>query len=106
MVTESKIEKLIALAKKHELGELTVRYSETSSVTVKLPTPAAYTSQQPLPPETTTAPSPLATQSTVRAPMVGTVYLRPKPDQPEYVQKGQKVQKRRHLVPDRSHENV
>ncbi len=92
MVTHKEIEALIALSKKHDLAELHVQFSAKSSVTIKHQTqpmvPAGVTSSAQL----SSAPV-VNARNQIKAPMVGTVYLRPKPEQDTYVSKGQAVKK-------------
>ncbi len=92
MVSHDEIEAVIALAKQHGLAELHVQYSAKTAVTVKLPIahsqPVLSTTAS-----TTPLPNTVADTLKIRAPMVGTVYLRPKPEQPPFVSKGQQVNK-------------
>ncbi len=92
MVTHKEIEALIALSKKHDLAELHVQYNSKSSVTIKHP--SKYVPSTAVPGEHA-APVGISKsqRDLVKAPMVGTVYLRPKPDQNTYVSQGQTVKK-------------
>ena len=90
MIKVDEIESLIALAKKHGLVELTVNTDKNKSISIKLPS-------NELPSVTPQAQVPQSTQKVdkncVCSPMVGTVYLSPKPDEPPYVIAGKKVNK-------------
>jgi acetyl-CoA carboxylase biotin carboxyl carrier protein len=90
VVTTSKIEKLILLMQKHDLSELHVQYDANSSVTVKTKAPSFASD---MPNGMTCYPTQVAEQVQVRSPMVGTVYLSPKPGEQPYVKPGQKVRK-------------
>lgn len=102
-----KIRKLIELIQEtgiaeieiHE-GEESVRISRESTrvapaaVMAAPPVNYALPAEQPKPaaaPETTTASTPHANKPTIKAPMVGTVYLSPSPGAKAFIQVGQSV---------------
>lgn len=90
MVKEDEIESLVALAKAHGLIELTVQSDKNKSISIKLPS----VELQSIAPHTQAPQSnPIAEQNCVCSPMVGTVYLCPKPGEPPYVTAGKKVNK-------------
>ncbi len=97
MVSLAKIKQIIELVKENNLGEIHIQYDEKTAVTIKNRPPSSVVSAQPS--NTATAVTPniesLHAENTtpVLAPMVGTLYLTPSPDQPPFVREGDRVKK-------------
>ena len=95
-IKDADITRVIALLKTHNLQEIeikdgqkairvTAKFSETSpqvvsSIPASTEAPAA-------------TPAPSAATPGITAPIVGTVYLTPSPDEPAFVRQGQKIKK-------------
>lgn len=99
MVSLAKIKQIIELVKENDLGEIHIQYDEKTAVTIKNHPPAPIVSTQASVAPTTTLPTSnidsLHAENTtpVLAPMVGTLYLTPSPDQPPFVKEGDRVKK-------------
>ena len=99
MVTLSKIKQIIELLKDNDLGEIHIQYDENSSVTIKKQQPAPVAIGQPNhtaePAKESAHFESLHADNTtpVLAPMVGTLYLTPAPDQPPFISEGCRVKK-------------
>lgn len=99
MVSLAKIKQIIELVKENDLGEIHIQYDEKTAVTIKNRPPAPVVSTQPAALTSHTPATPhiesLHAENTtpVLAPMVGTLYLTPSPDQPPFVKEGDRVKK-------------
>jgi acetyl-CoA carboxylase biotin carboxyl carrier protein len=99
MVSLAKIKQIIELVKENNLGEIHVQYDEKTAVTIKNRPPSSVVSTQSSNTAQATAVTPniesLHAEKTtpVLAPMVGTLYLTPSPDQPPFVREGTRVKK-------------
>ena len=97
MVSLAKIKQIIELVKENHLGEIHIQYDEKTAVTIKNHSPCSTVSTHAS--NTTTPATPniesLQAENTipVLAPMVGTLYLTPSPDQPPFVREGSRVKK-------------
>lgn len=106
MVEVDTLEKLAKLVEQHHLGEITVTDGE-KTITVKgrkCPPPPGMPMQlpprsaaEPVPADAPAAPqqesAPISQGKCIKAPIVGTFYAAPSPDQPPFVQVGDTVKK-------------
>lgn len=99
MVSLAKIKQIIELIKENDLGEIHIQYDEKTAVTIKNRAPASATASLPVTSSPTAEAAPhietLHADNTtpVLAPMVGTLYLTPSPDQPPFIREGDRVKK-------------
>lgn len=93
----SNIKEIIELLKKHNLAEIEIKGdNQTIRVAAHTHSPASQPLSTPQPTsatQATAATSETTDQLCVRAPLVGTVYLSPSPDEPPFVQTNQKIKK-------------
>lgn len=97
MVDLETIEKLADIVAAKELGEITIADGE-KYITVKgkkcpSPMPPAVSAAAPAAPAETPAVSQKPAGKSIKAPLVGTFYAAPSPDQPPFVQVGDTVKK-------------
>ena len=100
-VKDKDIQRIIDLVKKNEIGELEIHDGKqvirvqaalhaapAAAATAPLATPPVQTTTQTASPTDT-----LDNETTINAPLVGSVYLTPSPDEPPFVKAGQILKK-------------
>lgn len=94
----SNIKEVIALLEKHNLAEIeiksdkqTIRVAAHTHAPVQHAQPATITPHQPTQPDNNDTHA--AVDLCIRAPLIGTVYLSPSPEEPPFVQPNQSIKK-------------
>ena len=100
-IKDKDIQRIIDLVKKNGIGELEIHDGKQVIRVQSAPSAAAVVTNQAVLPATDHAPEPVSPpkkpssdrETTINAPLIGTVYLTPSPDEPPFVKLGQHLKK-------------
>jgi acetyl-CoA carboxylase biotin carboxyl carrier protein len=100
-IKDKDIQRIIDLVKKNGIGELEIHDGKQVIRVQSAPSAAAVVTNQTVLPAADHAPEPVSPpkkpssdrETTINAPLIGTVYLTPSPDEPPFVKLGQHLKK-------------